>query len=266
MDEQSFLLHKHVLITRGSNQSNEMSSKIKQHGGIPIVIPLLSFQKSETNRDKISSVLQRLSNFDWLILTSKNGVDYLFEWLEGLEIQAKLPKIAVIGAKTLSYLQSKGHEGDFVPKSFVAEAFVEEFLSIIKPDEQVLIAKGNLARDVIVTGIRKNGNLCEEIIIYDNVIPEGSEKELKDCLSKSKIDIITFTSSSAIAHFMNVVNRYRLQEYILDSVIACIGPIAKAKADKYGLKVEICPEVYTIDGMIDAMKTYYSNKNRRDLE
>ncbi|WP_163101762.1 uroporphyrinogen-III synthase [Peribacillus alkalitolerans] len=259
MDEHGFLHHKHVLITRGSNQSSEMSSMIKQHGGIPYVIPLLSFQKSESNQDKISAVLQRLPNFDWLVLTSKNGVDFLFEWLDCLNIQPKLPKIAVIGAKTLFYLQTKGHEADFVPTSYVAEVFVEEFITILQSNEQVLIAKGNLARDVIATGIRESGYLCEEIIIYDNVIPEGSEKALKDCLSENKIDIITFTSSSSVDHFMKIVKRYQLQEYILDSAIACIGPIAKARADKHGLIVEICPEVYTIDGMIEAMKNYYSN-------
>ncbi|WP_108669417.1 uroporphyrinogen-III synthase [Peribacillus acanthi] len=266
MDEQGFLHQKYVLITRGSNQSYEMSSKIKQHGGIPIVIPLLSFQKSETNREEISAVLNRLSNFDWLVLTSKNGVDYFFEWLQCLEIQTTLPKIAVIGAKTLSYLQSKGFEADFIPTTYVAEVFVEEFLTILKQGEQVLIAKGNLARNIIAVAIRENGNLCEEIIMYDTVIPEGSDSALKDCLSEKNIDVITFTSSSAIDHFMKVVEHYQLQDYIRNSLIACIGPIAKATANKHGLNVEICPDVYTIDGMIDSMKSYYSNKNRRDLE
>ena len=112
-----------ILITRGKEQADRFKATIEQYGGTPIMVPLLAFQLP-TNLTAIERMLQHISNYQWLILTSQNGVRFFFKLVEKFHVlRHTLPKIAVIGTKTEEELVRYGYKADFIPKQFVAEAF-----------------------------------------------------------------------------------------------------------------------------------------------
>lgn len=244
-----------ILITRGKGQADRFKATIEQYGGTPIMVPLLAFQLP-TNLTAVESVIQRISNYEWLILTSQNGVRFFLKLIEKFHVPPHiLPKIAVIGTKTEEELVRYGYKADFIPKEFVAEEFVEEFVSQLDGDTQVLLAKGNLARTIIAEAINQVAS-CDEVIVYETVLPKESKEQLVHVLREREAEVITFTSSSTVHHFMQIVEQYQLHPYLESLIIACIGPVAKKTAVQYGLKVEICPEVYTTEAMLKDLAIY----------
>ncbi|MGM9957079.1 MAG: uroporphyrinogen-III synthase [Peribacillus sp.] len=248
-----------VLITRGKGQAEGLQTLVKKNGGTPLMVPLLEFTLPE-NLEEVQERLNRLNSYDWVILTSKNGVDFLFRLL-GKQQHVVLPKIAVIGSKTEEALNAYGYEADFVPSEYVAERFVSEFITHLEPGERVLLAKGNLARTVIAEAINETSASCDEMIIYHTILPQESERQLVQLILNGKVDIITFTSSSTVNHFIQIIEQYELNTYIKDLVIACIGPICARTASRNGLHVSVCPDVYTTEAMVEEVVRYIVKKN-----
>lgn len=252
MSDSFTLINKKVLITRELEDSRPFAEKIVTNGGIPVTVPLVGFQAvalNEENKCKITS----LHEYDWIVFTSKKGVEYFFEQVGDVH----LPCIAVIGDKTKQVLEKLGFQPHFVPTEFVAECFVEEFVPLLKANSKVLLVKGNLARTLIAEQIQKAKSICDEVIIYENRMPIESKEKLREVLTYEGIDIITFASSSSVHHFMKVIETYRLHDYISSSTIACIGPVAKKTAEQYGLYVDVCANKYTMDGLFESLLHYF---------
>ncbi|SFC54996.1 uroporphyrinogen-III synthase [Bacillus sp. OV322] len=244
-----------ILVTREKKQASGLVRKIEANGGVPLAVPLLEFVLPDS-LEVIQETLMRLDEFNWLIFTSQNGVDFFFSQYEAGARESKLPKIAVIGNQTKKALLSRGLKPDFVPDKFVAEEFARQFVPHLKVSDQVLIAKGNLARPVIAEAIRTAGTACEELTVYQTKLPDKSGELLAVLLKQHQIDAVTFTSSSTVHHFMKIVKVNSLQNDVRNIMIVCIGPIAKHTAEQYGLTVHVCPDIYTADAMIDQLSVY----------
>ncbi|MFF2286053.1 uroporphyrinogen-III synthase [Peribacillus butanolivorans] len=249
-----------VLITRGKRQADGLKASVEKNGGTPLLVPLLEFTLPD-RREEVQQRLDELDSYDWIILTSQNGVEFLFALLGKKPV--RLPKIAVIGSKTEEALKRHGYVADFIPSQFVAEGFVSEFISLLQPGSRVLLAKGNLARAVIADELNKTGAFCDEVIVYHTVLPGESERKLVQLIVSRKIDIITFTSSSTVEHFLQIIDRNKLGTYIESIIIACIGPIAAKTASKHGLTVDVCPDVYTTEAMVEELIRFIVKKNNR---
>src|SRR3954447_23763141 len=101
-----------VLITRGKGQADGLKESIEKNGGTPLLVPLLEFTLPDHMED-VQQRFEELLTYDWIILTSQNGVDFFFRLLGNQPL--KLPKIAVIGSKTEAALKRHGYKADFVP-------------------------------------------------------------------------------------------------------------------------------------------------------
>lgn len=252
MSAHSFLTGKKVLLTREERDNAGFADLIREAGGEPVSIPMIGFRPRDLD-DKEKEILANLQQYDWLVLTSKNGVDFFFRQVEK---EIRLPDIAVIGTKTKEALEQYGHVPQFVPSQFVAECFVEELIPGLANDVKVLVVKGNLARDLIADSVRAKGHICDEVILYENAMPESSEEKLCEAIKNEQLDILTFASSSAVRHFMQVVEKHELRSFISHCVIACIGPIAQKTAEQHGLHVQICAQPYTIEGLVASLIDY----------
>jgi uroporphyrinogen-III synthase len=249
----SLPLHgKSVLIPRGKSHAKSFAELVKDYGGIPIEIPLIAFRPvSET--EEIREKIKNLVSYDWIIFTSNVAVDTFFSFLGNEKI---VSKIAVIGEKTEQTLNEKGYQVDFRPAEFVAEGFVKDFLPYVEKGLKILLPKGNLARDHIAASLREKGALVEEVIIYETYFPETSRTLLADLVQNGKVDILTFTSPSTVSHFMKIVHENHGFENIKDCIVACIGPVTAERAASLGLKVDIVPQIYTIEEMVKSIVEY----------
>lgn len=249
-----------VLVPRGKKQAQSFSDLICSYGGIPVEIPLIAFEPLRNNEALIQAHKQ-IQSYDWVIFTSKTAVDAFFENFSQV---SPFPKIAVIGEKTKQTLADKGLKVQFVPGEYVAEGFVEDFLPFVEKGMKVLIPKGNLARDYIAASLTEYGANVDEIIVYKTTFPRESLSLLRDQLSGKGLDILPFTSPSTVDHFMEAVKELGFQNAVKDSVVGCIGPVTKERAEAYGLQVHAFPKVYTVHSMLKGIIRYLAETRREN--
>ncbi|KZD36583.1 MULTISPECIES: uroporphyrinogen-III synthase [Bacillus] len=242
------LAGKTVLITRAQHQAKQMSVAVKERSGIPLEIPLLRMEG--TSHRQIQHIAGQLHSYDWVIFTSKNGVAF---FLDGLETKIPLTiKIAAVGVKTKLELEKRGYQVHFVPTSFVAETFAEEFLKELSGNERILFPKGNLARDVIPVKLREFGVFLDELIVYGTKVNVEKKQELITALKLGEVNIITFTSPSTVDSFVRLLEGTNWREWTKKCTIACIGPITEKEANLYFPHV-IVPKEYTVEALLQCI-------------
>lgn len=241
------LQNKQVMVPRAEEQAGAFSRLVERYGGIPVEIPLIAFRPVPLTEKSLSTI-KNIHNYDWIVFTSNVTVN---TFLSHQEVNAELfPKVAAIGEKTRQVLREHGIHVDFMPSEYTAEGFVQEFLKFVKPGTNVIIPKGNLARELIAASIKQQGGRAEELVIYETYMPEKAQTRLTSLLKENQLDILTFTSPSTVDHFINTVREHSLAAAIEGKVVACIGPVTKRRAEKAGLTVHVCPEKYTVEEML----------------
>ncbi|MEA1008311.1 uroporphyrinogen-III synthase [Bacillus cereus] len=242
------LAGKTVLITRAQHQAKQMSVAVKEQSGIPLEIPLLRMEGMSSRQ--IQHIAEQLHSYDWVIFTSKNGVAFFLD-----NLRTKLPaaiKIAAVGVKTKLELEKRGYHVHFVPTSFVAEVFAEEFVKELRGNERILFPKGNLARDVIPVKLREFGVFLDELIVYGTKANVEKKQELITALKLGRVNIITFTSPSTVTSFVRLLEGTNWREWIKKCTIACIGPITEKEASLYFPHV-IVPKEYTVEALLQCI-------------
>lgn len=259
MEGEQPLLGKTILNTRGKKQAAEFSRKIIEAGGTSIEVPLLTFQKPEESAG-IEEAIKNIHTFDWLIFTSKNGVDCFFDYYDCVnekeDHKLPLPKIAVVGTKTEQALNSKGHKAELVPDEFIAEGLFDRLRPFVKSGARFLLARGNLGRSYLVEELIKHGAQVTDLIVYETVGNACEKERLIKLLKEKRIDIITFTSPSTVKQFHKMVEQSDWQEWTKDVIFACIGPETKKSADNLQVPIHICPANYTVDYLLTDIIAY----------
>jgi uroporphyrinogen-III synthase len=237
---------KGVLITRAKEQASSLSRLIEKAGGVPIEVPLLSFIKTMDVYEEVGASIQ---SYEWIVFTSANAVRFFFNTWPRQELK-KLPSIAAVGSSTQRELSRYGISVDLMPNEYVAESLVETMVKRLKPC-RVLFPKGNLARPTVKVGLEANGFIVDEMTVYETKRPLEAKVMLCEAFQKHRIEIITFTSPSAVDHFVTLLDReFILHEHLL---YAYIGPIAAARAKQRGLPIHIVAKTYTGKGLVNAI-------------
>ncbi len=259
MEGEQPLLGKRILNTRGKKQAAEFSMKITAAGGTPIELPLLTFEKPK-NTTIIKNTLCNLKSYDWLIFTSKNGVDSFFDFynqvVEEAGMNLPLPKIAVVGTKTEKALLTKGYKPELVPEEFIAEGLFKSLKPFVKKGARFLLARGNLARSYLVDELIRHGAEATDLVVYETVGDSREKERLITLLKDKQIDIITFTSPSTVKQFYKMVEQLEWQLWTKNLIFACIGPETEKCAKQLHIPIHICPAHYTIDHLLTEIVDY----------
>jgi uroporphyrinogen-III synthase len=253
--EKEPLFGKKVLITRSKQQAASFSNKVHRLGGTPVEIPLISIQEP-LNREPLVHAISRLNKFDWIVFTSTNGVKFFLQALKEAKMDLELLKnkqIAVVGRKTLQVLEEANIKVDLIPNEFVAEALIDELKQRLSGGENILLPRGNLARDLLLNELEKIGSSVLDITVYETVLYDAHKQELYELIKNNQIDVITYTSSSTVHHFVELLEGTDWRNHIAPVILAAIGPITAETLEQYHLTPTVIAERYTIDGLLDSI-------------
>lgn len=183
----------------------------------------------------------RLDEYDWVVVTSPNGAYRLLAAVPDARAFGKV-KVAAIGPGTAAVLAEGRITADLVPDRFVAEALLDAL-----PDGsgRVLLARAEVARDVLPDGLRARGWDVDVVDAY-RTVPAAITDDQRAAVAGA--DLITFTSSSTVEHSMAAFGPGGLPP-----AIACIGPVTGATAQDHGLTIQVQADVHTIDGLVAAI-------------
>jgi uroporphyrinogen-III synthase len=262
-----------ILVGRARHQASALSSGLRELGATVLEIPFIEIRRPSSYKP-LDSALKDLGNYDWLILTSVNGVEALWKRLAMLRIsnrQAQYLKIAAIGPATQKAIEEHGLKVHVVPPQYVAESVVQSLRKQVD-GKRVLLARAKIARDVIPRELRKIGAQVDVVEAYQTVIPRASRIRLQAAFKapQRRPTVITFTSSSSVRNFMELLKplragKPRRGEAPLPQGIqfASIGPVTSATLREVGLPVTIEARRYTIPGLIAAIAAARRSKASR---
>jgi len=262
-----------VLVGRAMHQAGVLSTELRKLGATVIEIPFIEIRKPRSFK-ALDSALKNLAEYDWLILTSVNGVDAMWQRMGRLRLAfgvprrskaankprpnrtalaAAIPRIAAIGPATKKAIEQCGAKVDVVPEEYVAESVVRSLKNKVK-GKRVLLVRAKVARDVIPRELRKAGARVDVVEAYQTVVPESSRTRLRAALKnpRTRPHVVTFTSSSTVRNFVTLLGSQRPD--LAGIRLASIGPITSATLNELGLRVDIAAEEYTIPGLIEAIK------------
>ena len=252
-----------VLVGRARHQAGALSVSLRKLGATVIEIPFIEIRPPRSYKP-LDSALRNLQSYDWLILTSVNGVDALWNRMKKKRVTKRHLrdlKIAAIGPATRKAIEAHGLQVDVVPQEYVAESVVKSLRRRIG-GKRVLLARAKVARDVIPRQLRMLGAEVDVVEAYETVIPRSSRMRLREVLrdEKRRPQVITFTSSSTVRNFMYLLGKNSWRGPALrDSRrsprprFASIGPVTSATLRELGLKVDVEARKYTIPGLIQAI-------------
>jgi uroporphyrinogen-III synthase len=243
-----------VLVGRARHQAGSLAGELRKLGATVLEIPFIEIRKPRSFKP-LDSALRSLDGYDWLILTSVNGVDAMWDrlaWLGLSNGNLKHLRIAAIGPATRKAIEQRGVKVDVVPKEYVAESVVRSLRRRVK-EKRVLLVRAKVARDVIPRELRKAGAHMDVVEAYETVVPQASRRRLQSALAnpRRRPQVVTFTSSSTVRNFVSLLGSRKVS---LEGIrLASIGPVTSSTLRELDLRADISAKKFTIPGLVDAI-------------
>jgi uroporphyrinogen III methyltransferase/synthase len=238
------LFGRSIVVTRAREQASELRLRLENLGAEVVELPAIAIEP-------VDFALPELAG-GWLVFTSANGVEAFFDRgivAHGRDARALARlRIAAIGPGTAAALARRGLCADLVPERFVAEALLDAFPAPVSPGEPALIARAQNARDVLPEGLSARGYTVEVLPVYRTVAAVPDAQDVARARAGA-VDAITFTSSSTVANFCDVLGSLPEPQ----PLVVSIGPVTSETARARGLRVDREADPHTIDGLVASL-------------
>jgi len=247
-----------IVVTRDCHGNADFAAKIIQCSGNPIAFPTIKL-KPLTSTNKFLQTLAKLSDYDWIIFTSANGVSFFFDVLQSLNKDCRVfasAKIAAIGTETATRLRQFGINANFVPGVFTSKDLGKQLIAFTNlQNKKVLLLRSELASNELVELLTEAKAKVIETPVYA-IKPEKTESEwLTEKITKGEIDWLTFASPSAVKAFFDQIPTDLVNSSGLK--VASIGPITSEQLKNLGVVVDTKAADHTIDGLLAAIEGTY---------
>jgi uroporphyrinogen-III synthase len=268
-----------ILVGRARHQAGALSAALRQLGAQVLEIPFIEIRQPRSFQP-LDSALKNLATYDWLILTSVNGVEAMWARMDKLKLdsrnlrgghdfsraekriesraasaaEVRRLRVAAIGPATKKAIEQRGVTVDVVPKEYVAESVVRSLRRRVK-GKRVLLVRAKVARDVIPRELRKAGAHVDVVEAYETVVPQSSRIRLRAALKnpRRRPHVVTFTSSSTVRNFVAMLGNARVHPSLRGILTASIGPVTSSTLRELGLGVDIEAKEFSIPGLVDAI-------------
>ncbi|MCK6470619.1 MAG: uroporphyrinogen-III C-methyltransferase [Planctomycetes bacterium] len=261
--EQRPLFGKRVVVTRSRAQASDLAEHLEALGAQALRFPTIRIAPPEDTRS-FSAAVGKLANFGWVVLTSVNGVDALFEELDRQNRDARAfgaAKVAAIGPATRDRLAARGIKADLVPPQYVAESIVASLkdagvFAKKDPAPRFLLARADIARSALPEQLRELGADVTETIAYTTVLETEGQDEALAALAAGEVDAVTFTSSSTARNFAEILGKERLAKALALPRLKClsIGPITSATMRELKLPLHGEAAEHDIPGLVALLR------------
>jgi uroporphyrinogen III methyltransferase/synthase len=258
------LFGKRVLVTRPRDQAAEMVDRLSMMGAEAIEAPMIRIAPPD-DLGPLRRAVDNVNGFDWIVFSSANSVEvFMSTLLDGTRDLRwlKKPRICSVGTGTAERLARYGIKADLIPDEFRGEALVAGMADTGSlAGCHVLVPRADIGRDVIAEGLRDAGALVTDVVAYRTVLEDAQRDDGPDVyrmLLDDAIDVVTFTSPSAVRNFASIYGKEQTIDLLSRTVVAAIGPVTSEAANQLGITVTVQPAVSTIAALVDAVAAHLS--------
>lgn len=263
--ERRPLFGKRVLMTRAKEQAEELATLLSAYGAEPVEAPSIRIMPP-ADWSLVDQAIRAIATYDWVIFTSVNGVARFMTRLYASGSDARTlagRRVCCIGPRTAQELEKFGVKADAIPADYQAEGLLAMLGGRDLKRARVLIPRAEVARELLPDELRVRGAHVDVVPVYRTVVPDEGAAEWRRRFAEGGIQVVTFTSSSTVRNFVEMVGGAGAARMLLKSVvIACIGPITAKTVEEYGLTVSIVPSENTIPALADALAAFYGSREQ----
>src|SRR5947209_6495670 len=265
------LFGKRILVTRPRDQAAELVERLEAMGAQAIEAPMIRIAPPD-DYGPLDEACKRAGTFDWIIFSSANAVDTFMQRLLATPYDLRSlrsVKLCGGGPATAERLATYRLKVDLMPAEYRAESVLHAISGI--GDVQglkILLPRADVGRELLAEELRKQGADVTEAIAYRTVVVEPEregEPDIYRMLLERRIDVVTFTSASAVRNFVRVLGPEPAADLLRTTVVACIGPVTAEAAAQCNVEATIIPTGYTIPGLVEAIVKYFADR-KKDTE
>lgn len=248
------LFGKRIGITRASDQTDAQIRAALQLGGQPVLMPIIRVTPPQ-DWALVDRALQRISEFQWCVFTSVNGVEAFFKrlWETGNDVRALGHlKFAAIGSSTAAALSQFQIRADVVPDEFRAEGLAAALKPLVA-GQSVLWPRANRGRDVLLEELTRAGARIEAVVVYRNDDVEALPIGVLTAIEAGELNWIGLSSPSIARGLARLVPDALKARLGTTTRLASISPVTTQAAREAGLPISAEATTYTWDGLFAAI-------------
>jgi len=254
--ERRPLFGKRIVVTRSREQASELARQLLELGADVLEIPTIAIRPPK-NAAPLREAVRSIGTYDWLVFTSPNGVDAFFRVFfskhEDIRDLGAL-KIAAIGSATAQKLAALHLQVDLQPAQFTGEALLEMFRKEVSCENlKFLLPRADLADEKLARGLEDLGGIVDDLDAYQTVPDREDWTGHRARLLAEGADILTFTSSSTVNNFCDLVNVTALLRQFPHMRVVSIGPQTSAAARARGLEIAAEAREHTVAGLVETV-------------
>jgi uroporphyrinogen III methyltransferase/synthase len=251
-----------IIVTRSRDQASVFAEMLIDRGATTIEFPTIEVVPPKSWHE-LDSAIEGIEMFNWLIFTSANAVRFFMERLRSLNKDLRILKgvsICTVGPKTSEALESFGLRADLIPSEFKAEGVLAALGGVTVRGLKFLIPRAKVAREIIPDRLRELGAEVTVVTAYENIKPTSDVDRVRKLLEEKKIAAITFTSSSTVHNFVEILGQKEYKALLNGVAVACIGPVTAKTAEEYGMKTDVMPKDYTIPALVNELADFFKKQ------
>lgn len=251
-----------IMVTRTREQASALVAELRDAGAEVLEVPTIEIVDPE-DWGPVDEAIVRLDTFDWLLFASPNGVNRFLERVlkrTGDIRSVGKARFAAIGPATAGAVRAFGLAVDLVPERHASEGMAGALRDVPGVESaRFLIPRPEVARSEAPNALRELGASVEEVVVYRTVPPRHLSRMALDRLDGETVDLVTFTSSSTVTHFVDLVGACLGPDRLKRIAAASIGPTTTETARKHGLyvKIEAPDDDLSIRGLIGAIHEHF---------
>jgi uroporphyrinogen III methyltransferase/synthase len=212
----------------------------------------------------LDSAIDSIDDYDWVVFTSSNAVRYFFSRMN--ESRGKgvfgsgAQRVCAIGPGTANAIAAAGAPVHVTAVDSIGEGALRSMIDAAGGEEnlkgrRILIPRARTAREFLPDALRSLGAHVDVVEAYQTVKPETDRESIVRLFTESSIDVVTFTSSSTVINFAELLGLTDLSNLLSKTVVACIGPVTARTAATYGLTAIVQPSEFNSSALVDALVT-----------
>jgi len=229
-----------IVVTRPESKS--LADELERLGAEVTIVPLIEIRPAEGRA--LEDAIDTMSSYDWIVLTSVNGVAAVAKGLTGVAGS----QVAAVGPVTAAAIQELGIEPAFVAKR--ASDDIAEGLGDLT-GKRVLLPQADIAEPHLAEELRGRGADVETVVAYRTILVEPP---MWGILPLRIADAVVLASGSACRSLAAAGGAGG------GAMLVCIGPKTAKVAREVGLKVGLVADETTADGIIHALVDQFGDR------
>ncbi|HEY5563773.1 MAG TPA: uroporphyrinogen-III C-methyltransferase [Clostridiaceae bacterium] len=250
--EELPLFGKTILVTRHKEKNGSLRSKLEQIGARVHSINTIDFKPMEAGSE-LYQVFDNISNFNYLVFNSANGVKYFIEGFIKYKKDIRglgALKLVAIGEVTKNKIEEYYLSVNIVFDGASSEEYINLLKRKLKPEDEVGIVTSDISSKEKYEGLK---SYCRKLKVIDAYRTIALKIPIEESYKVANSDIITFHSPSAVKSFFKYLESNKLNINLEGKVFIAVGTTTAQELKKRSLKnirIAITPKD---EGVINAI-------------